>query len=208
METREGQQLASSHRANPATELDCRSGRVMPAPRCILNIILLREDRLLLAFGSQSLLCYGGLLMGPLPTHPCTSWQKVVPATSVVPGTSWGSEIFNETSSFGLLPVCSHKDGDTASRGLQGSCALPERELGLLSVWSVEWRMFPNLGIGEPLGVALRDMVAAFIVGVSIPFSSSTLSRSPLVPQPTRSRSQTVTAPFQCELTLRQVFSF
>lgn len=103
--------------------------------------------------------------MGPLPTHPCTSWQKVVPATSVVPGTSWGSKIFNETSSFGLLPVCSHKDGDTASRGLQGFCALPERELGLLSGWSVEWRMFPNLGIGEPLGVALRDMVAAFIVG-------------------------------------------
>lgn len=79
-----------------------------------------------------------------------------------------GSKIFSETSSFGLLPVCSHKDGDTTSRGLWGAvggCALPERELGLLAVWSVEWRMFPNLGIGEPLGVALRDMVAAFIVG-------------------------------------------
>lgn len=151
----------------------------MPSPRCILNITLLREDGLLLGFGSQSLLCYRGLLMGPLPTHPCISWQKVVPATSVVPGTSWGSKIFNETSSFGLLPVCSHKDGDTASRGLQGSYALPERELGLLLVWSVEWRMFPNLGIGEPLGLALRDMVAAFIVGPSVSYSSSTLSRSP-----------------------------
>lgn len=26
---------------------------------------------------SQSLLGYGGLLMGPLPTHPCPSWQPV-----------------------------------------------------------------------------------------------------------------------------------
>lgn len=44
------------------------------------------------------------------------------------------------------------KDGDTTSRGAQGKTSKSglgpepclERELGLLSVWSVAWKMFPN----------------------------------------------------------------